>query len=221
MFASVYQVFDKESEMIGGDRKEREVARDLVRKMVNSMSAKMEIGSPMASMYLLGNPDHYPSHKYVTFFWRSYVQFVRAHWTDELNPVEDEPEDNDERVPLGRQDGKIVATSAVDDYRYRPSAYENVSLYEWIQCAERRIRTKKERAEFEEEVRLTRYLKADYHRRASRLPVQHVFLPGHDLFSSHSVSCDFSRLSNVIPNFIGGAVPRADKGDRAYYCISM
>ncbi|KAJ7662402.1 hypothetical protein B0H17DRAFT_953088, partial [Mycena rosella] len=27
--------------------------------------AKMEIGSPMAAMYLLGQPDHYASHPYV------------------------------------------------------------------------------------------------------------------------------------------------------------
>ncbi|KAJ7843726.1 hypothetical protein B0H13DRAFT_2410209, partial [Mycena leptocephala] len=24
-----------------------------------------------------------------------------------------------------------------------------------------------------------------------------------------------------IPNFMGGAVPRADKGDREYYCLTM
>ncbi|KAJ6585466.1 hypothetical protein B0H19DRAFT_925087 [Mycena capillaripes] len=60
--------------MSGGTPKDN--ARHLMRKMVNSMSAKMEIGSPMASLYLLGNPDHYTSHKYVPFAWRPYVQFV-------------------------------------------------------------------------------------------------------------------------------------------------
>ena len=28
---------------------------------------RLEIGSPMASMYLLGNPDHYISHEFVNF----------------------------------------------------------------------------------------------------------------------------------------------------------
>ncbi|KAJ7864128.1 hypothetical protein B0H14DRAFT_2285087, partial [Mycena olivaceomarginata] len=46
----------------------------------NSMTAKMEIGSPMASMYLLGFPDKYASHKYVNFAWPAYVQFIRAFW---------------------------------------------------------------------------------------------------------------------------------------------
>ncbi|KAJ7932926.1 hypothetical protein B0H13DRAFT_1469671, partial [Mycena leptocephala] len=105
----------------------------------------MEIGSPMASMYLLGNPDHYASHSFVTFFWRSYVQFVRSHWVSKTDEEEPDAHEQDERVPLGKQDGKIVATSAVDDYRYRPDAYENVSLYEWVQCSKKKIRSKKER----------------------------------------------------------------------------
>jgi len=37
-------------------------------KIVNALIAKMEMGSPMASMYLLGNPDHYTGHKFVYFY---------------------------------------------------------------------------------------------------------------------------------------------------------
>ncbi|KAJ7882437.1 hypothetical protein B0H13DRAFT_1544477, partial [Mycena leptocephala] len=70
----VYDVFQKESEMLGGTHKDKDNARHLMRKMVNSMSAKMEIGSPMASLYLLGNPTTIQA-TYVTFAWRPYVQF--------------------------------------------------------------------------------------------------------------------------------------------------
>jgi hypothetical protein len=49
----------------------------------------------------------------------------------------------------------------------------------------------------------------------------HSFLTEHGLFSSHAVRCDFERLTKVIPNFIGGALPRSDKGDRAAYCMTM
>src|ERR1700723_3287519 len=45
-------------------------------KIVNSLSAKMEIGSPMACMYLLGNPDHYTNKKFALFFWQGYLQEV-------------------------------------------------------------------------------------------------------------------------------------------------
>jgi hypothetical protein len=50
MFASVYDVFEKESELIGGTARDKDSARHMMRKMVNSMSAKIEIGSPMASL---------------------------------------------------------------------------------------------------------------------------------------------------------------------------
>ena len=51
----------------------------------------MEIGSPMASLYLLGNPDHYTSHSFVPFWWRSYVSEVHRRWPDlsEELPSED------------------------------------------------------------------------------------------------------------------------------------
>lgn len=55
-FASVFDVFDRNSErlMFTGEGTE-DTPRTLMRQMINSMSTKMEIGSPMASMYLLGS----------------------------------------------------------------------------------------------------------------------------------------------------------------------
>jgi hypothetical protein len=49
----------------------------MVLKIVNSLSSKMEIGAPMAALYLLGNPDRYASHDFVSFYWRNYVTSVR------------------------------------------------------------------------------------------------------------------------------------------------
>jgi hypothetical protein len=79
-FASVFDVFNRNSESLATGADGTETARTLMRQMINSMSTKMEIGSPMASMYILGNPDHYCSHKYVNFPWRSYVTFVKNYW---------------------------------------------------------------------------------------------------------------------------------------------
>ncbi|KIJ22997.1 hypothetical protein M422DRAFT_86308, partial [Sphaerobolus stellatus SS14] len=42
--------------------------------MVNNMTTKMEVGSPMACAYLLNHPDHYTSHKFRPFYWRQYVR---------------------------------------------------------------------------------------------------------------------------------------------------
>jgi hypothetical protein len=65
IFSSAYDVFDKNSDSIisDADIKPKDAARKLIMKMVNALSSKMEIGSPMACLYLLGNPDHYTSHE--------------------------------------------------------------------------------------------------------------------------------------------------------------
>ncbi|KAJ6574056.1 hypothetical protein B0H19DRAFT_933701, partial [Mycena capillaripes] len=281
MFASVYDVFEKESEMRGGSERDKNNARHMMRKMVNSMSAKMEIGSPMASMYLLGNPDHYTSHNYVPFAWRQYVQFVRDFWVDSLKEEEEEDEDeaeglgrdDEERVRIGRMGSNFVPSSSVDDYRYRPTVYFNMNLYEWIQCSSKRKRSVRELTNFEENIR-TRLKdndepSSDYEDLledepddelyfddadlgAEKVPLEndgesdwetddeddvildkeakrtktnkssyHPFMPPHSLFRSHCATCNFDNIYTMIPNFIGGSIPRSDKGDRAAYCMTM
>jgi hypothetical protein len=69
IFDTIKSVFDKNSELIGGDKDRQEKARSLVTKVVNSLTTKLEMGSPMASLYLLGNPDHYTNHRFVMFYW--------------------------------------------------------------------------------------------------------------------------------------------------------
>lgn len=52
--------------------------------------------------------------------------------------------------------------------------------------------------------------------------VRHPFLPAHKAaFETHTVHCNFRKMDSIIPNFIGGAIPRADKGDREYYCMAI
>ncbi len=290
MFASVYDVFEKNSDMTGASASGMENSRHLVRKMVNSMSAKMEIGSPMAAMYLLGNPDCYSSHTYVSFSWKPYVQFVRYTWKPQtlleepldIEDIEDN-EDEEERVPISNHEGKFVPTSGVDDYRYRPLNYSHINLYEWIQCSIKKKRSNREKTVFEEEIKLLKNSRPEYYAAAmrrldeeqiedddnleddfdledeygiedavdvdrtvrddvsdwetddedevilakedekarSKRAAQYPFLPNHGLFHTHSVTCDFDRLTQIIPNFIGGAVPRSDKGDISAYCMTM
>ncbi|KAG6905751.1 hypothetical protein DXG01_000914, partial [Tephrocybe rancida] len=47
----------------------------------------MEIGSPMASMNLLGNPDHYTSHDFVPFYWRNYVAEVQKAYEEKEEEI--------------------------------------------------------------------------------------------------------------------------------------
>ncbi|KAJ7828416.1 hypothetical protein B0H13DRAFT_2437799, partial [Mycena leptocephala] len=258
-FASVFDVFERNSENLANGAEGVETARTLMRQMINSMSTKMEIGSPMALMYLLGNPDHYCSHQYVNFPWRSYVTFVKGYWYKTKNEdLLDDDEIAEDLLTIRNQNGSYIACSVVDDYGFRPLAYENVNLYEWVQCCEKKLRTRKERCEFEEQLEITRELmhaeihggaeefdgefepndedsdlsdfiiddmiiveKNNARENGSRI-VRHPFLPAHKAaFETHTAHCDFRRLDKIIPNFIGGAVPRADKGDREYYCMTI
>ena len=73
MFDTIHQIFEGNETLLTSKENIQNSARSLVTKMVNALTAKLEIGSPMASMFLLGNPDHYTSHEFVSFYWRSFV----------------------------------------------------------------------------------------------------------------------------------------------------
>jgi hypothetical protein len=110
-----------------------------VTKIVNALTAKLEISSPMASMYLLGNPDHYTSHTFIDFYWRSFVHEARSVFLTPLEEIGDFPE----KVVLNKSQGKFVALSKVHDYIYRPSAFGIVNFYDWIWCANKKRKSSK------------------------------------------------------------------------------
>ena len=224
IFASMYDIFERNNMASSGDiKKDKDDSRRLILKIVNSLSAKLEMGSPMASMYLLGNPDHYTGHTFVTFWWKSYVSFilrnvVRSESLPQGDGIEQKLSTDhsvgaeEERVRLGREDGTYIATSNVDDYRYRPDAYESMSLYEWIQTSHRRRATKKEIESMKSPSRMAPYQSSSGYLQ---------FKNGHPMQSTHLVKCDMTRLKHVVPNIVGGPLPRYDRGDREYYCCTM
>ncbi|KAJ7733706.1 hypothetical protein B0H14DRAFT_2314178, partial [Mycena olivaceomarginata] len=132
-FASVYDVFEKNAETLSTGASDPETSKTLMRQMINSMTTKMELGSPMALLYILGNPDQYKSHKYVNFSWRPYTIFVKHFWEDLSGNIVQE--DLDDFVTLQKQNSSFVAYSSGDDYRYRLLVYQSLKLYEWIQSS--------------------------------------------------------------------------------------
>ncbi|KAJ7781446.1 hypothetical protein B0H16DRAFT_1298763, partial [Mycena metata] len=197
-FASVFDIFDRNAEDLDGIGVDEYSTKKLMRQMVNSMSTKMEIGSPMACMYLLENPDHYPSHEFANFAWRTYVNFVKRYWISQLNIPEGMKEEvPEDMIKLQNERGTLVGASIVDDYALRPLIYSGLNLYEWIQCHQKKELNNKTKA------------------------VKHLFIGDHKQRDTHGVWCDFSRLDNIIPNFMGGAIPRSDRGDREYYCMTV
>jgi len=147
IFDVIRSVFDRNSEMIGGDLTRREKTRKIITQVVNSLTSKMEIGGPMASLYLLGNPDHYTGHKFVPFYWRGYVNEVLCAWEDEEVKNDTPDLGGPEKVVVNKNQGRIIGLSKVSDYVHRPSIYKNKTLYNWIRLykksPKRRVKKKK------------------------------------------------------------------------------
>ena len=251
IFDTIRSVFDRNSEMIGSASiKRKEKARILMTKIVNSLTAKMEIGSPMASLYLLGNPDHYTNCKFSCVYWKNYVSEVMKYWKTD----DDTQMDIDiEKVVIQKQKGRIVGVSTVHDYVFRPHIYENVNLYEWIQCAKRiKISTKAaQNVESDDDLstptfKSTKVAKCknidadsdsddcksfisdnhDIDKSYDMFNIQdtndneNCFLEEHPLYETHCIEFN-SKKQNIVPNFVGGSLPRSDRGDREYYCVTM
>ncbi|KAF8878571.1 hypothetical protein BD779DRAFT_1409052, partial [Infundibulicybe gibba] len=190
-------------------------------KIVNNLSAKMEMGSPMVSMYLLGNPDHYKSHEFTVFYWQSY------------------------------RHGRIVGLSPVYDYIYRPAELSDMSLYNWVRrCHREKIPKKAGKAkrynekwggakgggtsdESESESSLENNdnlntspdAPCSLDGTAQVDPVQLgqprkgvlPFPEPHPLAGTHGTCC-VSEDKALVPNFAGPMLPCPDQGDREYYC---
>ncbi|KAF8577118.1 hypothetical protein K439DRAFT_1365437 [Ramaria rubella] len=97
----------------------------------------MEIGAPMASAYLLEQPDHYTSHKFKPFYWMPFVREAWSSWPIQINSHKPEsvlPIQKDQ-VVLGVVKGNYAAFSAVSDYTLRPELYEDITVYDWMRQA--------------------------------------------------------------------------------------
>jgi hypothetical protein len=137
IFDTIRNVFDRNSELIEGTGKQHEKARKLLTQIVNALTSKIEVGGPMASLYLLKQPDHYTSHKFKTFYWKSYVREVQSIWKSIEGPAKCDDKINalPEKIIIDKKDDEYVAISATDNYVYRPEKYDHVSLYDWIRLA--------------------------------------------------------------------------------------
>ena len=74
MFDTICQIFERNETLLANKENMQASARSLVTKLVNALTAKLEIGSPFACLYLLGNSDHYTSHTFINFYWKSFVR---------------------------------------------------------------------------------------------------------------------------------------------------
>jgi hypothetical protein len=210
--------------MIGGTLPMKEKARMIMTKVVNLISAKMEMGSPMISMYLLGNPDHYTDHKFIPFYWQSFVAEAERAFDSEgdVTPM---------KVTLIKQKGRIVGVSPVFDYIYRAKELESMSLYEWVNCCSRIKLSKKQELNERDMTTDISFNAADESFNsiltnlsdgpdAHRAKSVYTFLSDHPLHTTHGLQVR-KKNPKMIPNFIGATLPRKDQGDINYYFLTM
>lgn len=134
IFDTIKTVFDQDSDILGGSEKCWERARKLFPHIVNALTAKMEIGGPMASLYILGHPDHYTNHSFVLFYWENFIRSALRDWNDDFTDLLKGDLDND-KVMLNKQQDKLVGISKVDDYIYRPVECSDMCLYDWVRLS--------------------------------------------------------------------------------------
>lgn len=104
--------------------------------MVNSLTANMEIGGPMTSLYLLENPDHYTNYKFRAFYWKLYVNInwnTYKRSSDLSEPLDNQDDDIEEdNILLLKMKSEYVGYSPTLDYIHRPDEYSAVCLYDQI-----------------------------------------------------------------------------------------
>jgi len=223
MLESVNTVFDRHVDLINGSEERGEKARRLVTAIVNSMTTKMEIGSPMASAYLLGQPDHYTSHRFRTFYWQHYVAEIGQQLNEtevskdflegaEAESLDDEDAKLSSKVMIMSVEGKLTSYKAVLDYTMRPDVLNGTCLYELI-CRSDKFKvpgkrgTEDDSSDDECDINPSMY--------NDSTTSKFSFLPDHPQFKTHNLlwlQDDYS----YVPNIVGGMLPRRDKGDQDY-----
>ncbi|KZT29224.1 hypothetical protein NEOLEDRAFT_1043042, partial [Neolentinus lepideus HHB14362 ss-1] len=216
IFQTIKDVFDRQSTVIGGSLRDKEKARKVLTSIVNSLTVKMEIGSPMAAAYILRNPDHYTSHRFQPLYWKSYVNEV------------------------------LKGYNTIMDYIYRSEKYKDINLYDWIRLSRKLALPKKDRCkdtdnenknesetenmtdidtdidlaetdmEDKNEVTSEKTQKKDKSINIRDL----TFMKGHPQYRSHYITLVKEEFG-IVPNFTGGALPRSDSGNREFYCTTM
>jgi hypothetical protein len=234
IFDVVRNIFRDNVEILGGTDTAREKTRRLMTKMVNSLTARMELGAPMVALYLLNLPDHFTSHRFAPFYWTSFVNEVEKVWSLEPMTANDDQVKSD-KVMLIKMKNRIVGLPTTYDYLFRGEALANFCVYDFIsRCKREKLRSRKVSNNDSADASLCFEQDADVadssddaiqiaplkKKKAKKATNLYSFLPGHPLCDSHATRCSTPENA-LVPNFIGPLLPRAGHGDCEYYCMVM
>ncbi|KAL1738834.1 hypothetical protein HDZ31DRAFT_13240, partial [Schizophyllum fasciatum] len=250
IMSCIKSVFERNAPSFEGSVDDNKSARRLMVQMVNALAPRMEIGSPLAASYLLDLPDHYKSHEFVLIWWKSYVNRVLDDCPHTARPRAFEERvvvrnEDGELVGTSIIDDYIYRPARYENY----SLFEWMQCSRKSKRTPTQ-QTKFEgddgdAPDEENELREAANSEAPPQPdilpplpriprvvplmdgsqtsplRSNRRPTYEAFLSEHPQHASHHVWCDPSKREYIIPNFVGGSLPRSDQGDREYYCATM
>ncbi|KAJ3556734.1 hypothetical protein NM688_g1860 [Phlebia brevispora] len=192
IFEAVRNVLECKADVIAQSPCPADAAKKLICKMVNALTARTEI-----------------DHLFKVFPWLSYVQ-KRNHT------------------------GALIGLSKISDYTCRPRELEHISLYDYLRFTEVRKLTPdiwKQMHQARRELFLNYEQEcdendsgseSDEHESTTHLdakqPLQ--FISDHPLHDTHVVFL-LKCTRSLVLNFVGGTLPRRDKGDHEEYCRTM
>jgi hypothetical protein len=132
-----------------------------------------------------------------------------------------------ETVMLNKQRDSYYALSPLLDYMYRPVVCENMSLYEWTSGAEkvrgRFTHTSVDTGQQRDEGAAGDHQMAEEESeqsKANKRGCKAPFLAKHPQARTHHVQI-VQPGERKVPNMVGGALPRPDRGNREDYCVAM
>ncbi|KAF8219192.1 hypothetical protein L208DRAFT_1342413 [Tricholoma matsutake] len=197
--------------MLGGSLKRKEIARKILTQTVNFLTAKMEIGGPMANLYLLGNPDHYTSHDFVPVYWKNYIREVLKpkmyedktlyEWIQMATRV---------KVCKGQKHDVDIDDDELDllSEVVQPSESKSNRVQNYESDAESdHLNLKDNDRPFDDnnlidDDKNSNHIESDSETIGKLQP----FLRDHPLYKTHHVCFDESKYK-IVPNFVGGSLP--------------
>ncbi|KAI0083674.1 hypothetical protein BDY19DRAFT_863793, partial [Irpex rosettiformis] len=238
MFDAVKTIFTRQAESSSmAEVDQTKNARLVITKIVNALTAQSEIGAPMAAMYLLDHSDHYTDHKFERFYWKHYINEVRDAYVTSLSPVHDYMYRPEKYKDICLYDWIRLARKSKQNKRQKKNKEipENEWLVNTLICDSDNQLSDNESvldsdSENNDDLEYNDLLDDSVDKYPSKLNngdgnsnEYHkfgFFLDDHPQCETHRVRVVEEKDARV-PDFIGGILPRKDKGNREEYCLTM
>ena len=232
VFETIKAVYTRNKQLIhnsGIAASER--ACQVINKIVNALVARCEIGAPLASLYLLGNPDHYTDHAFKYLPWRKFVKWAQQdidHCSSNTNDLSDSDSEDDNIVSIQKVQGRYVGLSPVVNYIHRPKEYEQISVYDWVRLHHKETLHKNARSIVLPDDELSDSSSDSnspvhpiHAQNLPDIPAKYYRpLESHPLFASHIFHCVKDR-TDIVADLSGGSLPKCNNDEMELYCQCM